>query len=191
MKTIEKISNLRLEGKSYNEISKILEISKATVSYHSRKLNMNNPVKGNRLGFTELNNLINYYKDHTIKETAEFFKVSESTVKRYGNKKMIKYTEEENKVRNYIRLKDRRQQLKKMGVEYLGGKCIVCGYDKCIWALQFHHRNPKEKDFTISTYSNLGWEKIKKELNKCDLLCSNCHDELHYNEYISGNIPSV
>ena len=75
--------------------------------------------------------------------------------------------------------KNRRRQIKIQAVEYKGGKCKTCGYNKCVGAMDFHHINPNEKEFTIS--NNAGkWEIIKKELDKCDLLCKNCHSELHY-----------
>lgn len=72
----------------------------------------------------------------------------------------------------------RRWKIKRQAVEYKGGKCLKCGYDRCLRALQFHHRESDKKEFVISrgTYS---WERIKIELDKCDLLCSNCHVELH------------
>ena len=59
-----------------------------------------------------------------------------------------------------------------------GGECSHCGYSKYVGALEFHHVDPKEKDFGISG-KVLGWERIKKELEKCVLLCSNCHREEH------------
>ena len=74
----------------------------------------------------------------------------------------------------------RRQQLKIMSVEYKGGKCLICGYDKCLSALEFHHLNPNEKDFQVSGKS-ISWDKIKNELDKCVLVCSNCHQEIHSN----------
>lgn len=43
----------------------------------------------------------------------------------------------------------RREKIKKMAIEYKGGKCQICGYDKCVGALEFHHLNSKEKDFGI------------------------------------------
>ena len=72
-----------------------------------------------------------------------------------------------------------------MLIEYKGGKCEKCGYNKCDAALQFHHKNPEEKDFAISTI-NLNTETITmsdlyKEVDKCALLCANCHAEEHYN----------
>jgi hypothetical protein len=74
-----------------------------------------------------------------------------------------------------------KQRFKEECIDYKGGKCINCGYNKCPAALEFHHRNPKEKDFSVSHISVVTLnENIKKELDKCDLLCSNCHKELHY-----------
>lgn len=64
----------------------------------------------------------------------------------------------------------------------LGGKCKICGYDKNSAALCFHHRNPSIKSFGLSLRecSNRSWEVLEKEASKCDLLCSNCHMEIHH-----------
>ena len=71
---------------------------------------------------------------------------------------------------------------KKQCLLYKGSKCQKCGYDKCDAALEFHHLDPKKKDFGISRQGiPKSWEKVKKELDKCILICSNCHKELHYN----------
>jgi hypothetical protein len=67
-------------------------------------------------------------------------------------------------------------------LEYKGSKCSICGYDKCPAALDFHHKNPEDKLFNICKAKNKIFnDTIKKELDKCDLLCSNCHRELEYN----------
>ena len=71
----------------------------------------------------------------------------------------------------------KRLELKRRAIEYKGGKCVICGYNKCEAALTFHHINPQEKDFTISNKTT--WEGIVLELDKCDLLCTNCHAEVH------------
>ena len=68
--------------------------------------------------------------------------------------------------------------LKAKAVEYKGGKCFECGYSKCLAALVFHHTDPKQKDFGISGKCRT-WEKIRPELDKCQLLCHNCHNEYH------------
>lgn len=75
---------------------------------------------------------------------------------------------------------ERQQRFKRQCVEYKGGKCEKCGYNKCIAALDFHHKNPKDKDFSIAhvkltTFTDL----IKQELDKCQLVCANCHREIH------------
>ena len=62
--------------------------------------------------------------------------------------------------------------------EARGGKCIRCGYDKCLKALEFHHINPKKKDFTISNDHFRLFDAIE-ESKKCILICSNCHKEFH------------
>ena len=71
-----------------------------------------------------------------------------------------------------------RKRTKKKLVEYKGGKCECCGYDKCIEALEFHHLDPGKKDFTISGTSR-SFDILKIEADKCILVCSNCHKEIH------------
>jgi len=62
--------------------------------------------------------------------------------------------------------------------EARGGKCEKCGYNKCITALEFHHLDPSEKDFTISN-DHFKLQEAIDESKKCILLCANCHRELH------------
>ena len=71
-----------------------------------------------------------------------------------------------------------RNRVKTKLVEYKGGKCQCCGYNRCIRALEFHHLDPSQKDFTISGKSK-SFEPLKKEADKCILVCSNCHKEIH------------
>ena len=73
-------------------------------------------------------------------------------------------------------MKKRRQRIKKTLVDEAGGKCIRCGYDKCIAALEFHHRNPDEKEFRLT---DRAMDKLRAEASKCDLLCANCHRIAH------------
>ena len=75
----------------------------------------------------------------------------------------------------------RRKKLKEELVTYKGGKCERCGYDECIAALEFHHINPDEKEFGICTTGvTRSLEVLKKEADKCVLLCCNCHRKLHW-----------
>lgn len=76
----------------------------------------------------------------------------------------------------------RRKDVKKRMVEYKGGKCSACGYNKCFGALTFHHLDSSEKELRLGDAHCRKWEVIVKELDKCILLCSNCHAELHYAE---------
>ena len=71
-------------------------------------------------------------------------------------------------------------QRKKDAIQYLGGACIKCGYNKCYAALEFHHRNPSNKDVSWTKLRLRSWDKVLKELDKCDLLCANCHREHHH-----------
>lgn len=76
----------------------------------------------------------------------------------------------------------RRRKIKARVVMFFGGKCNRCGYDKCLEAFDVHHKDPSKKDFAISvTGVTRSWEKIEKELSKCELLCANCHREHHAN----------
>ena len=78
----------------------------------------------------------------------------------------------------YKRTIDRRKERKELLVKGFGGKCQICGYDKCKRALEFHHINPQEKDLNFSK-SNYSWERIVNECKKCICVCANCHREIH------------
>ena len=74
----------------------------------------------------------------------------------------------------------RRRKLCDMALEYGGGKCYLCGYKRSKRALVFHHLNPAKKDFGLSMRGlTRSWEKMRAELDKCVLLCANCHSEVH------------
>lgn len=76
-----------------------------------------------------------------------------------------------------------RQIIKRWALEYKGNKCSICGYDKCSQALDFHHLDSNLKDFNLSDRDLiLDWKILKKELDKCILVCANCHRELHAQE---------
>lgn len=74
-----------------------------------------------------------------------------------------------------------REVIRKLeAVKYKGNSCIKCGYNNCLAALVFHHRDPKEKEYDWSKMKKLKWSKVLIELDKCDLLCCRCHTELHF-----------
>jgi len=141
------------------------------------------------------------------REIAEELKTSQTTV-RYWLKKFdlktirklndiccqfCKETDESKFYKNGTRLRklvcricynkqcvDRFRSIKSKAIEYKGGKCIRCGYDKCPAALDFHHRDPLLKDPNWSFSKNRSLDKIKDELDKCDLVCKTCHAEIHW-----------
>lgn len=74
----------------------------------------------------------------------------------------------------------RRKRLKDMALELKGGKCYFCGYSKCKGALEFHHLSEESKNFDLGTRGlTRSWKKIEEELEKCILVCANCHREVH------------
>lgn len=77
----------------------------------------------------------------------------------------------------------RRFKLKQKAVDYKGGKCVDCGWTGDIGAFDFHHLDPEQKDFMITgkNIAGMKWEKIKTELDKCDLVCARCHRIKHSN----------
>lgn len=99
----------------------------------------------------------NFYKRRDRNGYTPYCKICTNTQSRNGNRK-----------------------LKIKCVEYKGEKCVRCGFDEFISALEFHHIDPSKKDYNISRkQGSILTEKIKKELDRCMLLCSNCHRGTH------------
>ena len=118
-----RILALKAQGKSYNEITALLNTTKGNIAYHCSE-----------------------------------------KVKSNYHKRQIK----------------RRRELKTTMKTASGGKCSVCGYDRCLDALQYHHINPSQKSHLVgSMFSTHCKEDIQKEIDKCVLLCANCHQEIH------------
>ena len=168
----EKIMELRSQGKTYKEICEQLNCAMSTVSYHCKL----NKVAGHcdRLSEEEKLELQKLYDEiGNLKKVAKIKGHAYETVRKYVvcNKKISTFTRSESVI-------EWRKRTKQKLIEYKGGKCQFCGYDKCSRALQFHHINPEEKDFSISGKS-VSFEKLKDEVDKCMLVCSNCHAEIH------------
>jgi hypothetical protein len=73
----------------------------------------------------------------------------------------------------------RRRRVKATLVREAGGRCVLCGYDRCIAALGFHHLDPNEKSFGLAAGGLArSLSKSREEVAKCALLCSNCHAEV-------------
>jgi hypothetical protein len=74
---------------------------------------------------------------------------------------------------------DRRRRVKQILVDEAGGRCRICGYHRCVGALQFHHLDPAEKSFGLASQGvTRGIEAARTEARKCVLLCATCHAEI-------------
>jgi hypothetical protein len=81
------------------------------------------------------------------------------------------------KEHNEIRNKKRREDRTRLKMEF-GGKCIICNYNRCLDALHFHHPN-QDKEKCVSHALHHGYEEGVREAKKCQLVCANCHSEIH------------
>ena len=91
--------------------------------------------------------------------------------------------------RQFIRAASRKMEL----IDLKGGKCEMCGYDKNISALEFHHIDPSTKKHNLDSrfLANSSYEKIAEEVDKCMLLCSNCHKEIHNENFDRAVLEKV
>jgi hypothetical protein len=108
-----------------------------------------------------------------------------------GNTKKLECTEEVDpdlkRVRDHEKYRRWQQKARKERKEKLvqakGGKCLLCGYNRCLRALEFHHvdeEQKQDKSFAISSNGMLAaWKTLLGEVKKCVLVCSNCHREIH------------
>lgn len=93
-----------------------------------------------------------------------------------------RYNKDNKELKERDRITDRIRTLayKMKAIEILGGECSKCGYNDCLASLDFHHIDPKTKNPDGLKMNVRSWNKLLKELNKCILLCSNCHREYHF-----------
>lgn len=179
--TIDLIIKLRSEGKTYTEIKEATGCGKATISKYCMQAGLSEKAKKIDVITPELLAEMQKRYDEigNIKKTAKEFHVSHERLRNSGLQ--IKKRKKRERLPGELTPQATcAQKTKLKAVEYKGGKCIVCGYNKSIRALQFHHLDPSQKNFGISGTTK-SFEKLKPELDKCVLLCSNCHAEVHDN----------
>lgn len=146
----DELKELISQNLSTSEIGKKLNVSKTTILNRLKELNLQTTVQQSQSS------------EHC--KCGEEFRIVKSG--RYCVK--CRYKE----------VKLRRVKAKQELVEYKGGCCERCGYNKCLSALEFHHTDPSQKDFSIAnSFKNI--DKLKTEVDKCLLLCANCHREEH------------
>jgi DNA-binding CsgD family transcriptional regulator len=179
------IKKLVDDGMSLDDISKKLGITRSTISYHLKNLNYGRMNKTSDGKIKQIEELY-YHSKMTLKEISEKLEVSKTTIKKYIiPSRNNQLTDEERKCINKKKVVSWRVKVKEKLVKYKGGCCEKCGYNKCINALEFHHTNPNQKEFAISGKS-YSFERLKSEVDKCMLVCSNCHKEIHEEIRVNG-----
>jgi hypothetical protein len=178
----DKILEMVKNGMTYKQIQKELNCAISTISYHCKNSKIKSLHIQEKLDDELIDKIRETYKIlKSSDKVSKIFNISKTSVLKYIDvEKRIKLTNDEFKKSRVKRVIYWRVKAKSILVEYLGGKCSMCGYNKCIDALDFHHIDPNMKDFTISGKS-FSIDRLKKETDKCILVCSNCHREIHFN----------
>lgn len=159
---LQTLENLVSQNKSTREIARILGRKPSAVSYWIKKHGLQTNFKS--------------FKDSGIK--CSIIKCRKCKIElntsnsAWGRGHICRQCKSEVDVK-------RRKSRKSKAIEYKGGKCNVCGYDKTPSALEFHHINPFSKEKEPHLLNSMSWDKQKEELDKCILLCANCHREVH------------
>lgn len=152
-------------GETLASMSTIKDVSISTIRHYLRKYGLKTKLSGHIRGPNKLPEIKKICKYHG--ETTYYLQGRNS----YRCKKC-----------NSERSSVRRRKVKELALDYLGSRCSICDYDKSIWALEFHHLYGKDFSIGSKGYAR-AWHKVKEELDKCVLLCSNCHREQHEKEF--------
>lgn len=172
------LEDLLAKGLSTYKISKILEVSHSSVQYYLGKYELvANVIRPKDSIFTFPENKICKICKEDLPISSFYIRKKKEGLRPSSYCKKCTGTKTNST--------ERRRTTKLKLIEYKGGKCELCGYNTCTAALEFHHLDPKEKEFAISqvdTRSKVNFETLKKEVEKCMLLCANCHREIHYNK---------
>lgn len=171
----EKAITLRKQGLSVNKIAKEVGVSKSTVSLWVKSVKISDKQKKQLRKRTFL--VSSRKKGQFSKKRLEMGeeKWTEHCTQR---KRKNTFNWRKNNPEKYV---NRDVELKIRLLEERGGECLKCNYNKSLGALDFHHRDPNKKEFGIGQIHR-SYNKMKKEADKCDVLCSNCHRELHWKE---------
>jgi len=116
-----------------------------------------------------------YKKQYYIKNREKLLK--KASQYRKNNPEKIRQYRKNHRKEQHKKNKQYYKEFRKFIDEYkLSKGCAICGYKKCAAALDFHHKY-EDKKFGVSRY--YGFKKLKEEMEKCEILCANCHRELH------------
>lgn len=181
---INKIDKLFNDGVTKNNIYKKMKINNKKIT--KQKINIMYRIYKNG-GFIPNKIILSdnkieeikecYNKIGSLRKVAKKFNLSRYIIRKHVQvkKKLTKEELKENRKRGVINW--RRRTRDKL-INYKGGKCEICGYNKSKKALEFHHKDPSEKDFSLGGKS-WAFDRLKKEVEKCILVCANCHREIH------------
>lgn len=153
------LQDLLDKGKSLRQIGKDLNFSFTNVRYWMKKHDLHKKEKCQEGKHCRICNDCKTLSEFYVKKNGDMHPYCKSCT---SNKLIAK-----NKV------------TKSKCVEYKGGKCEKCGYNKSQSALHFHHVDPATKAFSIASRQSCSFEELKAELDKCIMLCANCHAEEH------------
>lgn len=173
---INQILDLRKDGKTFAEIQKITGCCTKTISKYCKEAGLSSDPKKIDVLTPELLKEIQerYNEVGNLKKVAKEYHTSATRLREAG----IEVLKPQKDYKNITPQASCAQKTKLKAIEYKGGKCQICRYNKSIRALTFHHINPEEKSFGISGGTK-SFEKLKPELDKCILVCQNCHAEIH------------
>jgi hypothetical protein len=159
------------EGFSTYKISKVLKKAPSTIRYWLNKYKLKTKNKSFKDGYhIGKDNIVDYFCNYCNLQLTK-----ENSYSRNNRPGVLPFC----KKCFSNRTKVKRKRNKEEAVEYMGGCCGKCGYNRNIATLEFHHSNPLEKEISPSKLINRKWSILKEELHKCVLLCSNCHKEEH------------
>jgi excisionase family DNA binding protein len=160
------LAALVAEGLSTREIAERLGLSQSTVRHWLRKHNL----RTYRAGRENSRGVRGLHPDRKMMECARH-RLTEFWLERRGTYRCCRCRSEA--------VSRRRRRLKEVLVREAVGCCELCGYDRWIGALQFHHRDGEEKEFGLAERGlTRSLEVVRREATKCVLLCANCHSEV-------------
>lgn len=165
------LENYLNEGLSFNEITKLTQKSLTTILYWAKK----HKLKSNFKSFKQEGTKV--YGDTRFCARCQSYVKTSMFYSRRGKPNSSVYCMK----CTGDQTTERMRSLKLKMVEYKGGCCEKCGYKNYIGALEFHHLEPNQKDFNPSKLKTYSFDdRVKSELDKCALLCANCHREAHF-----------
>ena len=186
---VDLIIELRKNKVSYDEIKEKTGYSLHVISKVCRVYNLIGSRRFSNIDDDMILSINIFYKKYrSTRKVALELNISRDSVRKYLNDENIELlgSKKIKKVSGSTAVVDWRKRTKVKLVEYKGGCCSKCGYNKSMNVLQFHHLDPSKKDFTIGGKS-WSYERLKEEVDKCILVCANCHIEIHEEQNILVN----